>query len=152
MVRSFPQLTCRIARRLDCVGQHRQRRNRHQAPHPPVGAGHRHRSDPGGIAELAGEKLAVQHQPATDEIAKVEIQEILGPVPGAKDQLGTAGRCRIVLHMDGQAGQGHQFRLNVALAPGVHLGLGRADVLHPAPQLERHRDAHAANPVLTVRW
>ncbi len=58
---------------------------------------------------------------------------------------GPAGGGGVVLQEHRQVEAGGDLGLDVAVAPGVHLGLGGADGVHPGPELEGHGDAHAAH-------
>ena len=151
MIMLFPQMIGWLPGRLHGLGQHRHRRHAKQPPHLTIRPGHGHGADACRVARTTEEQLAIQNQPAADEIAEVEIQEILGPVSGAKNQFSPAGRGGIVLHINRQTRHGCQFGLNVTVAPGVHFRLRRTDKLHPIPKLKRHRHAHAADPVPVLR-
>ena len=107
--------------------------------------GHRHRAERRGVAGAPGEEPAVQHQPAADEGADVEVDEVPEPAVAAEGELGAAGGGGVVLQVDRPGHRRGELGAQVGLAPGLELGRRRADLLGPGPELERHRDAEAGD-------
>ena len=99
---------------------------------------HRHGADRRGVAGAPGKEPAVQHQPAADEGADVEVDEVQqrGVVP--EGELGPAGGGGVVLHIDRPGQLVGKLRADIRAPPGGEFLLRRPDLRRPVPEPERH--------------
>ena len=109
----------------------------------------RHRAERAGIAAAAGKQAAVEHDAAADEGADIEIGEVAIGCAGAEGELGGAGRGRVVAEADRPGAKRRDS--SAATSKSRHCAeraRRRLEIGLPVPQLERHRDAEAADPAV----
>ena len=91
---------------------------------PPVALRHdRHRSERAGVAGAPDPQRSVEHQPAADERADKEVEEVAVPPASAEEELGRAGGGRVVAERDRIRSRSRRFparrrnRATPAMAP-----------------------------------
>ena len=133
---------------LECC----QRGRMHELFRSASRGGDRKRSKCPCIAPAAEVKIAVENDPAADEITEIEIGEI-GEVPSAaKQQLCGTGGGGIVAEVDRPWKQPGDFGLEVEIPPRHQNLMRRPCLLGPVPQLKGGGDPDPHDPLeLAIR-
>lgn len=114
-------------------------------------SGDRQRTDGPGRAGAAGKESGIDDDAAADEGANIEVNEIRIAGSDAEGEFRATGAGSVILEENGMRSACGDCRLQVEMAPPVHLVARCADLLGPVPEFEGRRYADAGDALALLR-